>query len=259
MARIIIVTMIFGGFALAGAVFLFRRVRRCLRWRKNTFMPLGKQMFLMLPGVVLSLVLFGGPLLTVPEKCPVKRSGLKEVTAPVDMVRQYETHQLSGRSVQIVRNYYIYLEGRDGSLYVPNNFRFDQDAFLCWAGSEQATFLYAGTGGRLTVYQIQRGDEVFLSYSKARECLTVTFLSDLLIGLAALLFGLGGSVYLPEFLNHRDKQVWEQRILGLVFVALLLVVIVLCTYLAGRPKITETHAAGTTCQMIPERGSHFFD
>lgn len=31
MARIIIVTVIFGGFALAGAVFLFRRIRRLCR------------------------------------------------------------------------------------------------------------------------------------------------------------------------------------------------------------------------------------
>lgn len=259
MARIIIVTVIFGGFALAGTVFLFRRVRRYLRWRKSASMSPEKQLFLMLPGLVLSFILLGGPLLTVPEKCPAQRGELEEVTAPVDMVRQYETHQVSGRSVQVVRNYYIYLEGRDGSLYVPNNFRFDQDAFLCWAGSEQVTFLYASTGGRLTVYQIQRGDGVFLSYSKARECLTLTFLSDLFIWLAVLLFSLGGSAYLPEFLSHRDKQVREQRILELVFVALLVVVIVLCTYLASRPKITETHAAGTAYQMIPERGSHFFD
>lgn len=259
MARIIIVTVIFGGFALAGAVLLFRRVRRYFRWRKSTLMSPEKQLLLMLPGLVLSLVLLGGPLLTVPEKCPAQRGELEGVTAPVDMVRQYETHHVSGRSVQIVRNYYIYLEGRDGSLYVPNNFRFDQDAFLRWAGSEQVTFLYASTGGRLTVYQIQRGDGVFLSYFKARECLTVTFLSDLFIWLAVLLFGLGGSVYLPEFLSHRDKQVREQRILGLIFMVLLLVVIVLCTYLAGRPKITETHAAGTACQLILKQESHFFD
>lgn len=259
MVRIIIVTVTFGGFALAGTVFLFRRVRRYFRWRKNTSLAPEKHLLLMLPALVLSFVLFGGPLLTVPEKYPAHRGELKEVTAPVDVVRQYETHQMSGRSVQIVRNYRIYLEESDGSLYVPNNFRFDQDAFLRWAGSEQVTFLYASTGGRLTVYQIQRGDGVFLAYSKARECLTVTLLSDLFIWLAALLFGLGGSVYLPEFLNHRDKKVREQRILGLVFMVVLLVVIVLCGYLASRPKITETHAAGTACQLIPGQKSHFFD
>lgn len=243
MVSIILASMLFGCFTLAGARFLFRRVRQFLRWRRDTLMRPWKQLLLILPPLALSLVIFGGPLLAVPEKCPAQRGDLHTVTAPVNTVQEYETHQATGRSIRIVKRYYIYPEGYDGSLYVPDNFRFDQEDFLRWAGSEEITFLYARTGGRLTVYQIQRGNTVFLDYASTRERLMVTFLTDLLMMLAALLFGLGGSVYLPEFLSPKDKSKRTERILGLIFAALFAAAIVLLYGLIeSQPKITETSA-----------------
>lgn len=243
MVSIILAAVLFGGITLAGVRFLFRHVRQFFRWRRDTLMRPWQQLLLILPPLALSLVVFGGPLSAVPEEYPAQLGDLQEVTAPVDMVREYETHQATGRSIRIVKRYYIYLEGYEGSLYIPDEFRFDQEDFLRWAGSEEVTFLYARTDGRLTIYQIQRGDQVFLDYARARERLTVTFLADLLMMLAALLFGLGGSIYLPEFLSPKDRSKRTERILGLIFAALLVTVIVLLYgLLNSQPKITESFA-----------------
>lgn len=133
--------------------------------------------------------------------------------------------------------------GRFTYLYVPDNFSFDWDAFLHWAGPEKVTFLYARTAGRLTVYQIQQGDRVFLGYSQAWERLMTTFLSDFLMWLTLLLFGLGGSVYLPEYLSPDDKTKRNKRILGLAFAALALEAFVVLNHLASRPEIAKTYAA----------------
>lgn len=242
MARIIIATMLFGGFSLAAAGFFFRRVYRYFQWRKKTSMPLWVQLILILLPMTLTLVVFGRPLLKVPAECPVSRSELKEITAPVDYVQEHESHQTTKQSVRIVKRYCIYLQGYSQYLYIPDNFRFDQDAFLCWAGPDEITFLYARTGGRFTVYQIQRGAQVFLDYSHTHEMLTTTFLTDLFALLTMLLLGLGGSVYLPEYLSPHDKAKRGQRILGLVFMALMLMTLVFLTILSRQPKVTETPA-----------------
>ena len=242
MARIIIATTLFGGFSLVAAGFFFRRVYRYFQWRKKTSMPLWGQLILILLPMTLTLVVFGQPLLKVPAECPVPLSELKEITAPVDYVQERESHQASGRSVRVVKRYRIYLEGCSDYLYIPDNFRFDQDAFLHWAGPEEITFLYARTGGRFIVYQIQRGTNVFLSYSHTHEMLTTTFLTDLFANLTMLLLGLGGSVYLPEFLSPRDKAKRGERILFLVFAASALVLFVFLSNLVGQPKVTESPA-----------------
>lgn len=242
MARIIIATMLFGGFSLAAVVFFFRRVYRYFQWRKKTSMPLWGQLILILLPMTLTLMVFGQPLLEVPAECPVPLNELKEITAPVDYVQERESHQASGRSVRVVKRYRIYLEGCSDYLYIPDNFRFDQDAFLHWAGPEEITFLYARTGGRFTVYQIQRGTNVFLDYSHTHEMLTTTFLTDLFANLTMLLLGLGGSVYLPEFLSPRDKAKRGERILYLVFAASVLVLFVFLSNLVGQPKVTESPA-----------------
>ena len=59
------------------------------------------------------------------------------------------------------------------------------------------TFLYANTGGKYTIYQIQKGDQdVFLSCNKALDSLLASFFSYLFISLSILFFALGCSIWL---------------------------------------------------------------
>jgi hypothetical protein len=241
-ARIIIIVLLWGTFDLAGLSFLIKRLRRFLRWHRETLTPTYKQMLLLLPALALSILIFGQALVRTAKEVPAEWADLKTITAPVESVREYESHQVSGRSIQIVKRYYIYLEGYSGSLHVPNNFRFDQDAFLAWAGPEEITFYYARTGGRLVAYQIQRGDdEVFLDFQWANEQLTVTFLSHLLTMLAVLLFALGGSFTLPEFLHTKDRAVRHERRAALAFIALLVVLLIGVRFVS-KPTVTDTPA-----------------
>lgn len=242
MVRITIVSVLWGAFVLAGLRFLIRRIGRFFRWRRETLLPTWKQLLLLLPALALSVLIFGQALLRAADEVPASYAELKTITAPVESIREYESHQVSGRSVQIVKRYYIYLKGYSGSLHVPHNFRFDQDAFLAWAGPEEITFLYARTGGKLVAYQIQRGeDEVFLDFQWADEQLTVTFLTHLLTMLALLLFALGGSLTLPEFLHPKDRAVKRERQAALCFIALLTVLLI-GTGIVSKPTVTDTPA-----------------
>lgn len=242
MLRTTFIALLWGAFALAGLRFLVKRLRGFLRWRRETLTPTWKQMLLLLPVLALSVLIFGQALVRAAKEVPASWEDLQSITAPVASVREYESHQMSGRSIQIVKRYYIYLEGYSGSLHVPHNFRFDQDAFLSWAGPEEITFYYARTGDHLIAYQIQRGeDEVFLDFQWADEQLTVTFLTHLLTMLAALLFALGGSFALPAFLHTKDKAAKHERRVTLAFIALL-VVLWLCADLIRKPTVTDTPA-----------------
>ena len=91
-------------------------------------------------------------------------------------------------------------------------------------------------------YQIQRGDdEVFLDFQWANEQLTVTFLSHLLTMLAVLLFALGGSFTLPEFLHTKDRAVRHERRAALAFIALLVVLLIGVRFVS-KPTVTDTPA-----------------
>ena len=147
-------------------------LRKYLRWRRDTPISGGKQACIILPPVLLILALFLPMLARLPEELPASREELKELTAQVDAVRQYEyTRRRGGRYASIYYEYrhYISLKGYTGSLLVPENFGFDQEEFLDWAGTDPVTFRYALTGGRATVYEIQGADGfLFLDYSSSR-------------------------------------------------------------------------------------------
>lgn len=114
MFSIIVAAVIFGGFTLAGAKVLLHRVRRYLRWRRETSMAPWKRGVLILFPLVLALAVFGRPLLAAPSEYPAQRSQLREITAPVEMAWEYQSQRATGRSIQAVKEYRIYLEDHDG-------------------------------------------------------------------------------------------------------------------------------------------------
>ena len=221
-------------------------LRKYLRWRRNTPISGGKQACIILPPVLLILALFLPMLARLPEELPASREELKELTAQVDAVRQYEyTRRRGGRYASIYYEYrhYISLKGYTGSLLVPENFGFDQEEFLDWAGTDPVTFRYALTGGRATVYEIQGADgSLFLDYSSSRGRLLRGVEHELVILLSgAFLLG-AGAVYLPAYLYPPggDSRKWWRKLglLGLVCVAVFGI-----DSLRG-PKVTDTPAGG---------------
>ena len=77
-------------------------LRKYLRWRRNTPISGGKQACIILPPVLLILALFLPMLARLPEELPASREELKELTAQVDAVRQYEyTRRRGGRYASI--------------------------------------------------------------------------------------------------------------------------------------------------------------
>ena len=227
-------------FALWCFVHFFRKY---LRWRKDAPISRGKRACIILPPVLLILSLFLPMLARLPGALPAPREELKELTAQVESIRQYEYKRQRGRYGGITREYrhYISLQGYTGSLLVPENFGFHQEEFLNWAGTEAVTFRYALTGGHTTVYEVQRGDgSLFLDYDRSRGRLMRSAEHDLILLLSGMLLLGAGAVYLPAYLyppGGDSRKQW--RNLGLLG----LVVLVVITVEAFRsPKVTDTPA-----------------
>ena len=154
---------------------------------------------ILLPLAALSLALTLPMLSAVFSSWPAGRAGLKELTAPVESVEASQRTFTTGRGGQRQTRtaYRVFFQGYKGFLSIPENVRFNQEAFLQWAGSDDVTFLYANTGGKYTIYQIQKGDQdVFLSCNKTLDSLLASFFSHLFISLSLLFFALGCSIWL---------------------------------------------------------------
>lgn len=221
-------------------------LRKYLRWRKDAPISGRKQMCIILPPVLLILSLFLPMLAQLPGQLPAPREELEELTAQVDAVRQYEyKRRRGGRYAGIYYEYrhYISLKGYTGSLLVPENFGFDQEEFLDWAGTDPVTFRYALTGGRTTVYEIQGADgSLFLDYSSSRGRLLRLAEHDLVISLSGVFLLGAGAVYLPAYLyppGGNSRKRWQNLgLLGLVCL------VVFTVDSLRKPRVTDTPAGG---------------
>lgn len=191
--------MLWGFASLLAAGFLLWRILRFLKWRKETALSPRDQLMILLPLAALSLALTLPMLSAVFNSWPAGRTELKELTAPVESVEASQRTFTTGRGGQrqTRTSYRVFFQGYKGFLSIPENVRFNQEAFLQWAGSDDVTFLYANTGGKYTIYQIQKGDQdVFLSRNKTLDSLLASFFSHLFISLSLLFFALGCSIWL---------------------------------------------------------------
>ena len=88
---------------------------------------------------------------------------------------------------------------------MPENFGFDQDEFLAWAGLEPVTFLYNSNSGRSVPYVIQNASGArFLDYEFTSGRLWSGAMYRLVTALSALLFLGAGAVYLPAWLDRKS-------------------------------------------------------
>lgn len=155
-----LLSALFWGFlALLALGFLLWRFHRFLKWRRKTTLSLRDQLVILLPLLALALALTIPLLPAVFSTWPAKYAELKELTAPVESVQADSRTSSAGRGgrLETRTSYHVFFQGYEGFLCVPDGLRFCQEDFLQWAGSEEVTFLYANTGGKYTVYQIQKG------------------------------------------------------------------------------------------------------
>ena len=240
---VLLLVFLWGGLLAASIRFLYRRARRFFQWRKDTPVPRWKRLMILLPPVCLVLAAAIRLLPQLPGYCPARRDELRTLTAPVESVREYKSSQVSGRSVQTVKQYRVYVKGYSGAFYLPDNFRFDKEAFLRWAGAREITFYYARVGPNPVPYQIERLDgSVFLHYDTAYERLSLTFVTRALTWPAFLCFLLGGAFSLPGYLCVQNKPERRERIAIVGFVLVTLTLLFAIARVMGRSKITDTPA-----------------
>lgn len=189
---------LFWGFlALLALGFLLWRFHRFLKWRRKTTLSLRDQLVILLPLLALTLAFTIPMLPAVFSTWPAKYAELKELTAPVESVQADSRTSSAGRGgrLETRTSYHVFFQGYEGFLCVPDGLRFRQEDFLRWAGSEEVTFLYANTGGKYTVYQIQKGSQdVFLHYREALDPLLSFCFFSLFFTLSIEFLALGCSV-----------------------------------------------------------------
>lgn len=232
--------LIFGGWTV---VIFIINLKTLLDWRKRTRISALRLWLALLPPLAVAGALAVPAFIRFPEQLPAAREELFEVSAPVESVREYMTRVPQGRSgTRTVYRYYISLKGYEGSLYIPKEYNFDQDAFLRWAGPDVVTFRYARMDGRNTVYAMEKADgSIFLEYGAATEWLRAAALDGLAAGIVFVLLFSAISFRLPMFLYQDGKWElarWAAVICGGVGLVLLFVGL---SYLA-KPTVTETPA-----------------
>lgn len=222
-------------------------LKKYLFWRRKTPVSPGKQFILiLLPSLLIALFLFPTFLQTF-QDLPVPYGELKEVTAPVESVKQLTYRRMQGRYGGVRREYRynIYLEGLSGCLRVPENFKFDQEDFLAWAGREPVTFLYSSNSGRSIPYVIQNASgALFWDYQFASGQLWSGAVYHLIMALSALLFLGAGAVYLPAWLYPLEAKGKASKKLNLAILSMLIVTYAAVSYFTGQPEVTETPAGG---------------
>lgn len=224
-------------------------LKKYLFWRKRTPISPRRQFVLILLPSLLTALFLGPTLLQIPKDLPVPYGELKEVTAPVESVKQLTYRRMQSRYGGVRREYRynIYLEGRTGYLRIPENFKFDQEDFLAWAGLEPVTFFYSSSSGRSIPYIIQNASGArFLDYEFTSGQLFSLAMNRLITALSAFLILGAGAVYLPAWLyplKDKGKLGWSRK-LDLAVLSVLIAAFVAISYLNNKPEITQTPAGG---------------
>ena len=221
-------------------------LKKYLLWRQKTpVSPRRQFVLILLPSLLIAFFLCPTLVQTFKD-LPVPRGQLKEITAPVESVRQLTYRRTQSRygGARLEHRYNIYLEDHSGYLRIPENFRFDQEGFLAWAGPEPVTFLYSSDSGRSIPYIIQNASGCFWDYEFAAGQLWHSVMYHLITALSALLFLGAGAVYLPAWLyplkarGRADKSKKRELAVLFLFIAVLLAI----TFVQSRPQVTETPA-----------------
>lgn len=234
-------------------------LKKYLFWRKKTPVSPRRQLILiLLPSLLIALFLW--PTLSqIPRDLPVPRDELKEVTAPVESVKQLTYRRMQSRYGGVRREYRynICLKGYSGYLRIPENFKFDQEDFLAWAGLEPVTFFYSSNSGRSIPYVIQNASGArFLNYEFASGQLFYLAMNRLINALSALLLLGAGAVYLPAWLyplQDRGKLGWSRK-LDLAVLSVLMIAFVVTGYFINKPEVTETPASGPPPVVVEVSG-----
>lgn len=241
--------LLFGGWSLG--IFIIN-LKNLLRWRKKVHLSNLRLWLALLPPLAVIGALAVPSFVRVPDRLPAAREKLFEVSAPVESVREYMTRVSQGRGgPRRVYRYYISLEGYEGSLYIPKEYNFDQDAFLRWAGPDKVTFRYARMEGRNTVYAIEKPDcSAFLEYDTAAEQLRVAAVDGLITAIVFVLFFAALALRLPEFLYQNGKRELA-RWMAVVFGGAGLFLLLVGLSRLSKPTVTET-PADTSPQITVE-------
>lgn len=239
-AALAVFWLIFGGWT---AGIFINNLKTLLQWRKKARPSNLRLLAALLPPLAVVMALAVPSLVRFPERLPAAREELFEASAPVESVREYMTKQPQTRGgPRKVYRYYISLEGYEGSLYVPKEYRFDQDAFLRWAGPDEVTFRYARTDGRSTVYVIEKADgSVFLDYDFAAGQLQISAVDGLITTIVFILFFAAVCLRFPEFV-YQDRKGELARWMAVVFGGVGLVLLLVGLSYLMEPTITDTPA-----------------
>ena len=234
-------------------------LKKYLFWRRKTPVSPGRQFVLILLPSLLTAVFLFPTFFQAFKNLPVPYSELKEATATVESIKQLTYRRTQSRygGVRREHHYNIYLEGLTGYLRVPENFGFDQDEFLAWAGLEPVTFLYNSNSGRSVPYVIQNASGArFLDYEFTSGRLWSGAMYRLVTALSALLFLGAGAVYLPAWLYPLESkgQVGKSKKLELAFRAALVATLLVVGYFTSQPEVTQTPAGGTPPVVVEVGG-----
>ena len=234
-------------------------LKKYLFWRRKTPVSPGRQFVLILLPSLLTAVFLIPTFFQAFKNLPVPYSELKEATATVESIKQLTYRRTQSRygGVRREHHYNIYLEGLTGYLRVPENFGFDQDEFLAWAGLEPVTFLYNSNSGRSVPYVIQNASGArFLDYEFTSGRLWSGAMYRLVTALSALLFLGAGAVYLPAWLYPLESKgkVGKSKKLELAFLAALVATLLVVGYFTSQPEATQTPAGGTPPVVVEVGG-----
>ena len=105
--------MLQGFSALPAADFLLWQSPRFLNWRKETTLSLRDQLMILLPLTALSLALTIPMLPAAFSTWPVRRTKLKELTAPVESVEASRRTVSAGQAANVRRGHLIRYSFRD--------------------------------------------------------------------------------------------------------------------------------------------------
>ena len=224
-------------------------LKKYLFWRRKTPISPGRQLVLILLPSLLTAVFLFPTFFQAFKNLPVPYGELKEATAPVESIKKLTYRRTQSRygGVRREHHYNIYLEGLTGYLRVPENFGFDQDEFLAWAGLEPVTFLYNSNSGRSIPYVIQNASgALFLDYEFTSGRLWSGAMYRLVTALSALLFLGAGAVYLPAWLYPLESKgkVGKSKKLAMAFLSALAITLLVVGYFTSQPEATQTPASG---------------
>lgn len=218
------------------------------RWRRDTPVSARRQaVLILLPSLLIVLFLLPA-ILSIPGELPVPQSELEEVTAPVESVKQLTYRRTRGRygGTGRAHRYHIYLEDRPGYLRIPDFVKFDQDAFLNWAGKEPVTFLFSSSSGRPIPYVIQNASGgTFQDYESVYTQMWSNAVHTMITVLSSALFLGAGAVCLPAWLYPLKARgrIDQGKRRELALLVLFLVVLLAVCFFNSLPEVTETPAS----------------